>query len=90
MCIMGLFYGKAMWSFIMRPEFTGNYCLGEFSWTAIFLSFLASWLFEISMDHRKILLKSRSPQASWVRNISMGQCHRKKNVLNSKIMRCIF
>lgn len=53
MCIMGLFYGKAMWSFIMRPEFTGNYCLGEFSWTAIFLSFLASWLFEISMDHRK-------------------------------------
>lgn len=53
MCIMGLFYGKAMWSFIMRPEFTSNYCLGEFSWTAIFLSFLASWLFEISMDHRK-------------------------------------
>ena len=39
--------------FIMRAEFAGNYCLGQFPCMAIFLSFLASWLFEISIYHGK-------------------------------------
>lgn len=37
----------------MRAEFTGSYCLGKFPWMAVFLSFLASWLCEISIYHRK-------------------------------------
>jgi len=37
----------------MRAEFTGNYCLGMFPWMAMFPSFLASWLFEVSILHRK-------------------------------------
>lgn len=53
MCIMGLFYGKAIQSFIMRAEFTGNYCLGEPVWMAVFLSLLARWLSEIAIYHRK-------------------------------------
>lgn len=37
----------------MRAESAGNYCLGKFPWTDIFISFLASWVFEISIYPRK-------------------------------------